>query len=644
MNQFLERHPGAVVALLGTVGIVFVLTIVLATLARFYRRCGADEALVRTGFGGNKVVIGGGTSVLPILHQLLRVSLRSVKLSVERSGKNALVTRDKIKANVTTELYVKVEPLAEDVLAAARSFGERNLDEKAIGELIEGKLTDALRSVAANKTFMTLHTQRKEFAESIQAVLAEELKKNGLTLENVSITAFAMVPVTELDEHDVFDADGLRAITESVQTNREKTNAIQKEKENQIHSQNVAARMRQLELEQAQKQAEADQGRRVSEYAALQSAETAKAVYIQEQARDLAAYEKQKAVETARIQQEQAIAIANATRVRAEREANIAAEKGQQSAEIAKQREIEAAMIEKDRTVQVAEIERQKTIEAATIEKEKVVAAGAVIKEQAIAVATIEKDVAIAQSEEALARAAAARALALAEEEKAKQQILTVEVTAKAERDKAIQVIQARADAEVKCALADAEAMKLKITAQAQAISAEKEAEAMVTLAEATKKRGAAEAEVRRLSVDAENAVSMKLILRDLMMRAIDKSPDVARELMAPASAIKEIRVLQTNSGGNGNNGNNGNGPLGMASPILKTVLEAGAAYPLFKELLSFAQRDGHVAQLGASAKGMLGELGSELEGVLAEAKNGIAVKQVAKLPTVPRPSPQVSK
>ena len=131
---------------------IFVLFMVsmMTLISRCYRRCGADEALVRTGSGGNKVVIGGGVLVFPVIHQLLRVSLRSVKLLVERSGKNALVTGDKIKANVTTELYIKVEPIAEDVLAAARSFGERNLDEHAIGDLIEGKLTDALRSVAAD--------------------------------------------------------------------------------------------------------------------------------------------------------------------------------------------------------------------------------------------------------------------------------------------------------------------------------------------------------------------------------------------------------------------------------------------------------------------------------------------------------------
>jgi flotillin len=602
MSSLLE-NPNFIVIAIATGAGVFLLVSMMTVIAKFYRRCGADEALVRTGSGGNKVVIGGGVVVYPILHQLLRVSLRSVKLSVERSGRNALVTADKIKANVTTELYIKVEPIAEDVLAAARSFGERNLDEHAIGDLIEGKLTDALRSVAANQTFMSLHAKRKEFAEHIQAALSEELKKNGLTLENVSITALAMVPVKDLDEHDVFDAEGLRAITESVQTNREKTNQIQREKENQIHATNVEARMRQLQLEQTQKQSEADQSRKVSEYAAIQAAETAKAVYIQEQSRDLAAYDKQKAVETARIQQEQAIAVAMAQKQKAEREAMIFAQKGEQAAEIAKQREIEASMIEKDKVVQAAEIDRQKALEAATIEKQKVVE-----------VSNIGRIIAVTLSEEAAARAAAQKALALAEEEKARQSIVTVEETAKAERERQIAVIQALAEAEVKQALAQGEAQKARGLAQAafneaegRALAAEKQAEAMTILAEATARKGAADADVRRRMVDAENQVSLKFVMRDVALRALETMPSLARELMAPANHISEIRVLQT-----GNGSSNGQ-PMGMASPIIKTILEAGAAYPMVKELMQFAQSE----KLPEKAKGMLGELTSELDQIL---------------------------
>jgi len=670
MPTLLEKPEFQLFAL-ATVGVIVLLAAFFVTVAKFYRRCGADEALVRTGAGGNKVVIGGGITVYPILHQLLRVSLHSIKLSVERSGKNALVTKDKIKANVTTELYIKVEPISEDVLAAARSFGERNFDEQAIGDLIEGKLTDALRSVSANQTFMELHGQRKQFAEHIQSTLSDELKKNGLTLENVSITALAMVPVKELDPHDVFDAEGLRAITESVQSNADQTNKIQREKEIAIQLTNAEARKRALTIEQDQKQAEADQARSVSEYAATQKAETAKAVYIQEQAQELAAFEKRKATETARIQQEQAIAVAEAARQRGQREAQIAAEKAQQAAEIAKQREIEAATIEKQKVVQAAEVDRQKALETASIDRQKAVEGAEIAKEQAVETARISKQIAVTQSEEHAARAAALKAQAEAEQQQAMQAIITVEETAKANREKAIAVIKSEEDAQRSRIAAEREAFKLRLEAETQAATlkahaegeaaakraaaegeiakaqgsaqareldaqananvlrvgaeakataAAQEAQALISLAEATKKRGDAEAEAKRKLIEAENAVATKFLLRDVAVKALDVLPAVTRELMTPARAISEIKVLQL-QGGPGSattNGEQGGGALGnVASPILKTILEAGAAYPLLREMMAFSQVDGQA--LADKARAFLGTLPAELRQTLEQ-------------------------
>lgn len=667
----LIEKPEVQVILLAVVVVIVLLSAIAVTFARFYRRCGADEALVRTGSGGNKVVIGGGVVVYPILHQLLRVSLRSIKLSVERSARNALVTRDKIRANVTTELFIKVEPIQEDVMAAARSFGERNLDEHAIGELIEGKLTDALRSVAANQTFMDLHGQRKQFAEHIQTALSEELKKNGLTLENVSITALAMVPVKDLDAQDVFDAEGLRAITESVQSNAEKTNAIQREKELAIKLQNVEAKKRALAAEQDQAQAEADQSRRVAEYSATQKAEQAQAVYIQN-----------KAQETARISTEQAIAVAQQARLLVEREALIAAEKAQETAMIAKQRTIEAAMIEKEKTVQAAEIDRQKALEAATIEKQQVIETAEIVKQQAIETGRISKQIAVAQSEEEAARAGALKAQAQAAMEQATQAIVTVEETAKANREKAIAIIKAeegaqqsriaaereafklkleaetraaavkaqaegeasakRAQAEGEVAKAqgaaqaqqfqadsaakvvrteaEAEADRIRISAQARATAATQEAQAMMALAEATLRRGEAEAEAKRKLIEAENQVSTKFLMRDVALKALEVLPDVTRELMTPAKSISEIKVLQLqglggSGGASGEASPAGASAFGVASPVLKTILEAGAAYPLLREMMQFSQVD--PSKLADKARALLGTLPDEVRRVV---------------------------
>lgn len=675
------QQPQFIVTALIAVGTVFLLSLLLITVARFYRRCGADEALVRTGAGGNKVVIGGGVTVFPILHQLLRVSLRSIKLSVDRSGAMALVTRDKIRANVTTELYIKVEPIADDVMAAARSFGERNLDEHAIGDLIEGKLTDALRSVAANSSFMELHTNRKDFAESIQKVLAEELKKNGLTLENVSITSLAMVPVKDLNPSEFFDSEGLMTITEQVKNNARKTNHIERDAEVAIREQNVTAHQKVLEADERDRRNEADQTRRVQEYAATQSAATATVVYEQQRAQETAALAKQQAVETARIEQQKAVQIAEAMRVAATREAEIASEKAQQAALIAKEREIEAANIEKMKTVEAANVEKMKTIEAAEIEKRKTIEAAEIEKQKTIETARVAKQIAVTNAMEIEARAEALKASAEAERQQATQAIITVEETAKARREREIAIIkaeeaaqksridaereafarkleaetsaaavkahadgeasakQAQAAGEISRAEGDAksrqlgadaaaavvrteaqaEADRVRISAEARAKAAQLEAEALIALAEATRKKGEAEADAKRKLVEAENQVSTKFLLRDVALKAIEVLPEVTRELMTPAQAISEIKVLQM-SGGPGaaaGEGAGANGAFGVASPVLKTVLEAGAAFPLLRELMQFAQVDTN--KLADSARKMMGALPEELKKIAAE-------------------------
>jgi uncharacterized membrane protein YqiK len=642
--------------LLFVVGCALVM-LILITIAfgRFYRRATADEALVRTGAGGTRVYIGEGAFVMPVIHQLMRVSLKSIKLTVDRSGKqHALVTADKIKANVTTELYVKVEPLEESVRSAARSFGSNNLDQHVVAELIEGKLTDALRSSAANKTFNDLHTNRQAFADAIKKTLVDELKHNGLILENVSITSFAMLPVTQLDPSDVFDAEGMRNITETVQLNLERTNQIKTEKANQIEAQNVLAKKKSLALSQEQAYAEADQRRQVAEYAAKQEAETAQAVFIQQQAKEVAELDKNRTVQLARIEQEKAVqqadlqrqaqvAIADSTKKKTEKEAQIATEKALQAAEIAKQKEIETANIEKQKAVQAAEVERQKVLEAANIAKQKVIEAATIEKQQVVETAQIAKQIAVLQSEEQAARAAAAKAVATAEEEAATQNIVTVEETAKANRAKQIAIIEAEkhaqeiriaaerdafkvkleaeATAAAKKAAADGEVFRAKALAEAARLEAEgragaasKDAEATITLADASLRKGQAEAEARRVQIEAENAMAMKFVLRDVAVKALDVLPSVTRELMSPAQRISEIKVLQM-AGAGSTDANGAGNPLGAASPVLKTIMEAGAAYPLLRELMNFAQVDSKA--MTDKARSFLQLLPAELKAVV---------------------------
>jgi uncharacterized membrane protein YqiK len=295
------------------------------------------------------------------------------------------------------------------------------------------------------------------------------------------------------------------------------------------------------------------------------------------------------------------------------------------------------------------------------------VEAAEIVKQQAIDTGRIAKEIAVTQSEEQAARAAALKAQAQADQQQAQQAILTVEETAIANREKQIAVIKAeeqaqeariaadreayklRLEAETRAAAvkaqaegeaaakraeaegdvaraqgaasvvrteAEAEAERVRISAEAKASAAAQEAAAIKALAEATRSRGEAEAEAKRKLVEAENQVAVKFLMRDVALKALEVLPEVTRELMTPAKAISEIKVLQLQGTAAAGASADGQGAgFGVASPILKTILEAGAAYPLLREMMAFSQVD--TQKLADTARALLGNLPAEVKSVI---------------------------
>src|SRR5688572_3167541 len=238
----------------GAATLVVMMLAAVAVFAKFFIKAGADEALIRTGSGGRRVAIDRGVFAFPALHQITRVTLATVRLHVARTGRrDSLVTKDKIRANVVTEFYVRVHPEVDAILTAARSLGARGMNNESVRELFEGKVTDALRSVAANQGFNELHAHRKEFADQVHKILEDELIRNGFRLESVAIINLEQTPISDLDPDDVFDAEGARMITEVVQRMAEEKNRIVRDKENEILEKNVEAKQRSLALVETQR-------------------------------------------------------------------------------------------------------------------------------------------------------------------------------------------------------------------------------------------------------------------------------------------------------------------------------------------------------------------------------------------------------
>ena len=64
---------------------------------------------MRTGLGGQKVVLDGGAFVLPIVHDVIPVNMNTLRLEVARGRDKALITKDRMRVDVIAEFYVRVQ-------------------------------------------------------------------------------------------------------------------------------------------------------------------------------------------------------------------------------------------------------------------------------------------------------------------------------------------------------------------------------------------------------------------------------------------------------------------------------------------------------------------------------------------------------
>ena len=123
-------------------GIIFAALVIIGIIiARLYRRSSKEISFVRTGFGGEKVILGGGAIVLPVLHEIIPVNMNTLRLEVRRADDQALITRDRMRVDVMAEFYVRVKPLAESIAVAAQTLGQKTMSPNELKNLVEGSLS-----------------------------------------------------------------------------------------------------------------------------------------------------------------------------------------------------------------------------------------------------------------------------------------------------------------------------------------------------------------------------------------------------------------------------------------------------------------------------------------------------------------------
>ena len=230
-------------------GIVLVALIVIGVIvARLYKRSSKEVSFVRTGFGGEKVILNGGAIVLPVLHEVIPVNMNTLRLEVKRAADQALITKDRMRVDVAAEFYVRVKPTAESIATAAQTLGQKTMQPNELKSLVEGKFVDSLRSVAAEMAMEELHEKRVDFVQKVQQAVSEELFKNGLELETVSLTGLDQTDFKFFNPQNIFDAEGLTKLTETIEDRRKKRNGLEQDADLAIKTKNLETEQARLKI------------------------------------------------------------------------------------------------------------------------------------------------------------------------------------------------------------------------------------------------------------------------------------------------------------------------------------------------------------------------------------------------------------
>ncbi|MFF2661978.1 flotillin family protein [Kitasatospora sp. NPDC058032] len=491
--------------------IAVVLLVALALLlftSRLYRKVEQGKALIIS--RARKVdVTFTGAVVLPVLHRAEQMDISVKTIEISRTGRDGLICRDNIRADIRISFFVRVNKTVEDVIKVAQAIGTaRASDQATLQDLFAAKFSEALKTVGKQLDFTDLYTHRHEFRDQIIAVIGTDL--NGYSLEDAAIDHLEQTPLKQLDADNILDAQGIRKITELTAIEHVRTNEYQRTEEKEITRQNVDAREAVLELERRQADAEIRQRREIETLRAKEEAEIAK-VQEEERLGAQAAFlrtEEQLGIQRENQAREVAVAQKNRERVIA----------------------IEAERIEKDRLLEV--IGRDRATELARIAKDKEV------EEEKRQVADVVRE-----------RVAVDRTVAEQEES-----IMTLRTVEEAERRRRAVVIQAEAEAQeqlvkdIKAAeaaeqAADHKARESLVLAEARRQTAELDAAGKIRLAEGIQAEAAAEGLAQARVREQEAVAIEKVGLAEaavLAEKACAAALEIGAKLKAEAEGLTE--------------------------------------------------------------------------------------------------------
>ena len=603
-----------------------------------YRRSSKEVSFVRTGLRGEKVVISGGAFVLPIIHNITSVGMRTLRIEVKRGGDKSFITKNRMRVEIVAEFYVRVTPNKEAVSIAAGTLGKRTMEPESLRDLVQGRFVDALGIVAAQMSMEEIQEQRGAYIKAVKDIVAESLGSTGLELEAVSLTSVDQAGLEVFDPSNAFDAEGLTQLTEQIEAGKKKRNDIEQDTSIRIRSKNLEAEQKALEIDQDREFSRLLQEREIAKQRDKERTEMAIETARQERLAEEARIKAEEDIEKTRIQQQDTIEVERSLReheltlqieerkklrneierqteidikeknleaeirsleikkenefARLKQEEEIASQRAIQKAEVLKVEsdryiEAEQAQIKAQEEVKKLQIEQQRIIEVTRIENDQQAQASEIKKRKNLEIEEKDRELEVIAKTVEVLSAVEDKEHARAQAVVAEEQVLSAQEVEVAERDKKLQLINAEKEGE-------SEAIQITTLARAEKEAAQEREQAEKHTSLASKLRYEIDAAGKLMLNEAENVRSDESRQSDLRMELARNLDSIIREAVKPMENIDDIKIYELN-GMPGFNSNSANsdfvGPVsndggGLPENIVNAAMRYRAQVPFIDNLL----------------------------------------------------------
>jgi len=254
-----------VIAGFSVLGVLIVVAVLVGIGASRYQKAKPDEALIATGRGGQKITVGGGMFVMPIVQQMFRLDLSAQTIPVTKQG---VITKNRVPINVHANAVYKIKgEIAAVKLAAQALWGAK---AEGVADIILSIAEGAFRDICGKMDPEEINEDRTKFANLVTENVTGHLDKIG-----VDLVTFVVNHIS--DDQGYFEALSARALVEAKQDARQKTAIADREATITEVEQQRDSEVRSAETEAERAAATKDKDVKVAKYLAEVEAEKARA-------------------------------------------------------------------------------------------------------------------------------------------------------------------------------------------------------------------------------------------------------------------------------------------------------------------------------------------------------------------------------